>query len=103
MKRIHRLIYLSSAQGASTSVAAAVLGDCDLDPETVYLQPYRLLFQRRKKAPFPMLEMLGPYAGYVETKPRLPEDGGVAACQSLFKVCEELTGCHFPQPEEMNT
>ena len=59
-----------------------------------------------------MFEMLGPYHGYVRTQPRLPkssssshgeegnEDGNddeaKQACQSLFAVCEELTGCKYP-------
>ena len=97
MRKLYRWLYLTSAQGSSTSVAAAVLNDWEHD-DTMYLQPYRLLpSSNPQKPPFPMLEMLGPYAGYVETTPRLPADGGIAACASLLEVCEEITGCQFPE------
>lgn len=95
MQYLYRLFYLSSKQGSTTSVAACVLED--LDPSTIYLQPYLLPAPaaKKKKPPFPLFEMLGAYVGYVETVPRLPQDGGLEACQSLFQVCEELTGCKY--------
>lgn len=75
-------------------MAAAVLDD--LDESTVYLQPYLLpQFKRDSSPPFPLFEMLGPYAGYVETTPRLPRDNGRQACHSLFVACEEITGVSF--------
>lgn len=96
IRYLYRLLYLTAEQGSSTSVAASVV---DFDPKTIYLQPYLLPSIKRKRVlpPFPLFEMLGPYAGFVETTPRLPEDGGKQACESLFAVCEELTGCSFEQ------
>jgi NAD(P)-dependent dehydrogenase (short-subunit alcohol dehydrogenase family) len=94
-QRLFRLLYLTPQQGCQTSVAASVL-DFDTS-DMLYLQPYRLPPRRNKSAPpFPMFEMLGPFMGYRETKTRLPHDGGVQASNSLFEVCEELTGCQFP-------
>jgi hypothetical protein len=81
---------LTQEQGWSTSVAASVL---DFEDETIYLQPYRRPFQKRDSPPYPMFEMLGPYQGYRVTQPRLPDDGGIEASNSLFAVCEELAGC----------
>lgn len=98
-QRLFRLLYLTPQQGCQTSVAAAVLDEFNSSSEDgmIYLQPYRLPPRRNNDAPpFPMFEMLGPFMGYRETKPRLPVDGGVQASKSLFQVCEELTGCHFP-------
>ena len=40
--------------------------------------------------------MAGPYIGYRPTAPRLPDDGGVAAGNTLWKVSEELTGVVAP-------
>jgi hypothetical protein len=101
MKAIFRQIYLTPEQGSTTSIAASVMEFDDKD--VVYLQPYWLPRKRRKaeknvvrSCPFPMLEMLGPYVGYLPTEPRLPEDGGRRASASLFAVCEELTGCNYP-------
>lgn len=79
-------------------MAAAVIES--LDESTVYLQPYLLPRVRNESPPFPLFEMLGPYAGYVETTPRLPEDGGLQACQSLFQVCQEITGVSFGSSAE---
>lgn len=92
---VNRLLYLTSEQGSTTSVAAAVMDT--LEPSTVYIQPYLLPRQRIGSPPFPLFEMLGPYAGFVSTTPRLPEDGGHRACQSLFQVCQELTGVTFDE------
>lgn len=88
MKTIHECIFLTTKQGCSTSVAASVLDD--LDPDTVYLQPYHLPFRDKNKSlpPSPMFEILGPYAGYVEGNPRLSIDGvpeGVRACLKSVK------------------
>jgi len=101
MKAIFTKIYLSSEQGSTTSVAASVM---HFDQDVVYLQPYWLPHSARKHiqssntspCPFPMFEMLGPYVGYRPTQPRLPVDGGLKAANSLFTVCEELTGCRYP-------
>ena len=101
MRTLYRLLYLTTKQGSSTSVAASVMEFSDVSSDAIYLQPYRLPslnFLRRKKrqsTPHPMFEMLGPYQGYVVSKPRLPGDDGIRACQSLFSVCEELAGCKF--------
>ena len=114
MKKLYRIFYLTSKQGSTTSVAASIMdfdnlrdGDAP-DSNAIYLQPYllpSLKFLKRKKnnprPPYPMFEMLGPYRGYVVTQPRLPSDNGddsqgKQACQSLFTVCEELTGCKYP-------
>ena len=43
-----------------------------------------------------IIEMSGPYIGYRPTAPRLPDDGGVAAGNTLWKVSEELTGVVAP-------
>jgi hypothetical protein len=73
----------------------------DLEESTVYLQPYLLPRLKGKQSPpFPLFEMLGPYAGFVETTPRLPSDGGFEACQSLFHVCQDITGASFNVPLE---
>ena len=85
---------MTSEQGSTTSVAASVL---NFPPETVYLQPYHLPIESKSVPPFPLFEMLGPYAGYVDTKPRLPvgDSEVTKACESLFSVCEALTDCYF--------
>eukprot|EP00594_Rhizosolenia_setigera_P001200 CAMPEP_0178948134 /NCGR_PEP_ID=MMETSP0789-20121207/5302_1 /TAXON_ID=3005 /ORGANISM="Rhizosolenia setigera, Strain CCMP 1694" /LENGTH=393 /DNA_ID=CAMNT_0020628463 /DNA_START=225 /DNA_END=1407 /DNA_ORIENTATION=+ len=101
-KKLFRLLYLSPQQGSQTSIAASVL---QFEDDVVYLQPYRLppIYNNNKKKkkrksvpPYPVFEMLGPFMGYRETQPRLPEDDGVLASQSLFQVCEDLAGCKFP-------
>lgn len=101
-KKLFRLLYLSPQQGSQTSIAASVL---HFEDDVVYLQPYRLppIYNNNKKKkkrksvpPYPVFEMLGPFMGYRETQPRLPEDDGVLASQSLFQVCEDLAGCKFP-------
>lgn len=90
--KLFGLIYLTSAQGCSTSVAAATQ---EFDDDVVYLQPYWL--PRWMKLAFPAMEMLGPYVGWRITKPRLPEDGaeGMNTSMHLWKASEELTGCVF--------
>jgi hypothetical protein len=93
-KALFRRIYLTPQQGCSTSVAASVLSEEDLD-HAIYLQPYWLPFQRKDSPPYPLFEMLGPYVGYRATTPRLPADGGLEAGQNLFAVCEELADCKF--------
>jgi hypothetical protein len=98
MKKLFSKIYLTSEQGSSTSVAASVM---DFDDSVIYLQPYWLPNRSGSNGvascPFPMFEMLGPYFGYQPTEPRLPESLLVQqACDSLFAVCEELSGCQYP-------
>ena len=90
--KLFGLIYLTSAQGCSTSVAAATQ---KLDDDVVYLQPYWL--PGWMKVAFPAMEMLGPYVGWRITSPRLPEDGaeGMNTSMHLWKASEELTGCEF--------
>lgn len=91
--KLFGLIYLTSVQGCSTSVAAATQ---DFGKDNVeYLQPYYL--PKWMKVAFPALEMLGPYVGWRITEPRLPEDGanGLNAAAHLWKASEELAGCVF--------
>ena len=87
LRVLFRFIYLTTRQGCSTTVAAAVKDDWSDD--TFYLQPY---WQAEGCAsPHPVTEMLGPYVGYLPTKPRLPDDGGDEAASALWKISEELT------------
>lgn len=91
--KLFGLIYLTSVQGCSTSVAAATQ---DFGKDNVeYLQPYYL--PKWMKVAFPALEMLGPYVGWRITEPRLPGDGanGLNAAAHLWKASEELAGCVF--------
>lgn len=91
---IFRLLYLTSKQGSSTSVAAAV-GDFPQTQkdEVLYLQPYRqFLGSQEHKPPFPAFEMLGPYAGYEITTPRLQTDGGQKSAQALWEVSQKFCG-----------
>ena len=73
-------MFLSNEQGCITSVAAATIKYQDINPKEKdidgvldyppYLQPYYL-------TPFKILfpfEILGPYVGYCQVKPRLPKD-----------------------------
>ena len=106
MKKLFKKIYLTPKQGSTTSIAAAVLEDFDNTTGAAggvkYLQPYALPGSSRDRPPYPMFEMLGPYVGYRVTTPRIPntiggEDGTTAAAKALFEVCEELTGCKYPE------
>eukprot|EP00520_Triparma_pacifica_P015797 CAMPEP_0118632428 /NCGR_PEP_ID=MMETSP0785-20121206/442_1 /TAXON_ID=91992 /ORGANISM="Bolidomonas pacifica, Strain CCMP 1866" /LENGTH=343 /DNA_ID=CAMNT_0006523203 /DNA_START=160 /DNA_END=1188 /DNA_ORIENTATION=+ len=76
-------IYLDTTQGASCSLAASLSND--LNPETIYLQPYAFpratigtggAGERSYDTTFPLFEMLGVYVGYSSTTPRLPTGGG---------------------------
>jgi NAD(P)-dependent dehydrogenase (short-subunit alcohol dehydrogenase family) len=87
-----RLIFLTTKQGSSCSVAAATLPDDNLP---LYLQPYWMPVTS-ERTPHPIFETLGPYAGYVPTSPRLPSDGGAFEAEALWQASEELTGCMFP-------
>jgi NAD(P)-dependent dehydrogenase (short-subunit alcohol dehydrogenase family) len=102
LKRIFELVYLSSEQGSTPIVAAAVRDDWR-EQSTIYLQPLWVppqidllsLFrkQRRRQNSSPMIpftEMLGVFVGYSVTTPRLPSDGGMKAAQTLWEVSEEL-------------
>ena len=100
-KQLMQKIFLTTQQGATTSLAAATMDWDELQPssaltEPPYLQPYRLP-GNKKRPPYPLFEMLGPYLGYQLTQPRLPSDGGLAASQSMFHVCEELTNCKYKE------
>lgn len=47
---------------------------------------------RRRGTPFPVFEMMGPFAERaVSIPPRLPEDGGLAASRALWTACQQLT------------
>lgn len=73
---------------------AAVCSDDFLENNPIpYLQPYHLP-TRYEKTPFPLFEMLGPFAGYAFSKPRLPPDNGRKAAEALWKACEELLDQH---------
>ena len=87
---IFKLVYLTCRQGSTTSVAAAT---CDFPKDVTYLQPYWL--PSFMKVTFPPMEMLGPYAGYRVTEPRLPEDGegGLVTARHLWEASEELATC----------
>ena len=90
---------MTPKQGCQTTIAASVL---DFDDDVVYLQPYhRLWGSSSSNPPHPVFEMLGLFAGYKETQPRLPEDGGIMAAQSLFQVCEEITGIKYPTADTL--
>ena len=120
MKKLFKKIYLTPKQGATTSIAAAVLEDFDNTTAAggvKYLQPYALPGSRssRRRPPYPMFEMLGPYVGYRVTTPRIPniasggnDDGSTAAAaaaaaKALFEVCEQLTGCRYPESSSTTT
>lgn len=90
---LFRLAFLTTSQGSSCSVAAATLSDDDLP---LYLQPYWMPFSTSNRTPHPIFETLGPYAGYVPTAPRLPQDGGFFEAEALWRASEQLTGCKFP-------
>jgi len=91
-----KLIYISSQEGCQTSVAAAVTQDLGEDGETVYLQPYPIVWNVRQPA-FPPWEMLAPYYGPCITKPRLPaHDGGVGAAAAFWQASQEITGAEWP-------
>jgi len=92
--KLFGLVYLTSVQGCSTSVAAATQDFGSNDVE--YLQPYYLP-TKWMGAAFPAFEMLGPYVGWRITKPRLPDDGtnGLNTAKHLWKASEELAGCEF--------
>lgn len=85
IQNVMKVFFLTPSQASVPVVAAAVTPDLT----ATYLQPYWLYDY--SKPPFPALEMLGPYVGYVATTPRLPSDGGLEAALSLWKVSEELT------------
>ena len=98
MQKAYKMVYLSTKQGASTSIAASI---GILPKDAIYLQPY---FQWRLnkaqsttrwwyKVPNPTTEMLGKYIGYAITDPRLPNDGsgGYESSNALWSVCERIT------------
>ena len=119
MKKLFKKIYLTPKQGSTTSIAAAVLEDFDDTTGAAggvkYLQPYALPTgsrSSRRRPPYPMFEMLGPYVGYRVTTPRIPntigdKDGATAAAaaaaKALFEVCEQLTGCKYPESTSTTT
>jgi len=103
-----RHLYLTSKQGSSTSVAAAI---GNLPSGAVYLQPYWLpqsntisaidgqksSFSRWYKCPYPVFEMMGPYIGHAVTDPRLPADE-ITSAAALWDVCEDLVAYNKTQP-----
>lgn len=85
---IFRLLYLNNQQGSYTTIAASVLKD--LPKDVIYLQPYYQIDP--KKEPWPPMEMLGIFVGYLATKPRLPNDGtsGELSAQALWEISDRL-------------
>jgi hypothetical protein len=79
------LIFLTNEQGCETSVAAAV---GHLPDDAIYQQPLWMPFRGPS---FPAFEILGPFVGPTVTAPRLPDDGGSAAADALWRASEELT------------
>lgn len=108
MANVARHLYLTTKQGSSTSVAAAV---GNLPIGAVYLQPYwqpqanavsmtepqESSFYRWYKCTFPVFESMGPYIGHAVTDPRLPDDVG-ASSAALWNVCEDLVGYNKLRP-----
>lgn len=90
-KILFRWVYLTPRQGAFPSIAAAV------GENAVYLQPY---WQPTSDTPHPITEMLGPFNGARVSTPRLPSDGGLAASQSLWDACQEITQVQWPKPSK---
>jgi NAD(P)-dependent dehydrogenase (short-subunit alcohol dehydrogenase family) len=95
---LFRLVFLDTVQGSTCSLAASLLPSTDLP---LYLQPYWIPFSK-DSAPHPIFEMLGLFAGYAPTSPRLPSDGGFFEASSLWKASEELTQCKFPVATEFH-
>jgi NAD(P)-dependent dehydrogenase (short-subunit alcohol dehydrogenase family) len=100
---IFERIFLTTAQGAATSVAAAV-GEFP-DATDFYLEPYWMPSSARTKAPFPVLEMMGPFVGYRVVQPRLPvsKTGIQAVGEALWRVSEELTHAPFGDARSIKT
>jgi len=92
-----KIFFLSPHQASRPVVAAAVLeGIYNNNNNATYFQPYwkpRMWWSNDDDHHplFPVVEMLGPYVGYVATTPRLPVDGGREAALALWKVSEEFT------------
>ena len=99
MMKVHDKIYLTSKEGSSTSIAAAV---GKLPKEATYLQPYwqpwgkrriegrgSMSFRNWYSLPIPFTEMLGVYIGYAVTDCRLPHPDAALA---MWNVCEDLVG-----------
>lgn len=105
-QKIYSMVYLTTQQGSSTSIAAAVGVIPVISKDAFYIQPYwqprsqavasnliNSSFRQRYKLPFPVTEMLGPYVGHAVTEPRLPNDGynGYESSNALWEVCDKLT------------
>jgi NAD(P)-dependent dehydrogenase (short-subunit alcohol dehydrogenase family) len=110
IRSIFKQVYLSPQQGSTTILAAALLStSSSISSSTstrssssspiMYLQPYWIppfIIQEEKDNNSPLLpfmEMLGPYAGYVVTAPRLPSsssDTDIAA-KTLWELSNDLT------------
>lgn len=107
-------VFLSSEQGSRPSVAAAVLEDIQMgvtdNPYCCYIEPYYLpgiTLNNVNIMTHPIFEMLGPYQGYRYARPRIPlstssSDDSILLTSSspgeaLWKVCEEITGCQWPE------
>jgi len=97
--KIIDMLFLSTKQGSSTSLASAV---GDLPKDALYLQPYwqpgkRKVLSNSKAMPWlwyprphPITEMMGVYVGFAVTDCRLPPSP--ESRYALWNVCEELVG-----------
>ena len=102
---IFRALFLTSAEGSSTSVAAAVHNEFGTtvgstrNHTPLYLQPYAYNGGNHgavsSQSPMvPWRELSGPYVGFSATPPRLSIDGGVAASQALWDTA--ISACEIP-------
>ena len=90
---VYKLCFLRCDQGCQPSVAAAV---GDLPDDTLFMHPYWMPIPS-SQVPHPVVEFTAPFVGYRKQKPRLPDDGGVAAAKALWTASEELSKCAFPK------
>ena len=103
IRPILRLLFLNTEQRAATSVAAAIHDN--FKGSDFYLEPYWMPSSARYSAPFPVLEMMGPFVGFRVTQPRLPgsESDVKATGEALCKASEALTDCRFAMKKASST
>ena len=90
---VYKACFLRCDQGCQPSVAAAV---GDLQDDALFMHPYWMPLPS-SQVPHPVVEFTAPFVGYRVQKPRLPDDGGLAAAKALWTASEELTKCTFPK------
>jgi NAD(P)-dependent dehydrogenase (short-subunit alcohol dehydrogenase family) len=102
---LFRALYLSTEQGATCSIAAAV---CTWEDDVLYLQPYWFpkksltrhspeyaggVSPRKYGLTYPLFEMMGVAIGYAACKPRLPgTDYGAESAKSLWDASVIASG-----------